>query len=73
MTKKKRYHHPIDSGRALAGLRGADTWVELDHAELLLDIDTVSEHLALLGLGRGEFWAKFRIPLLFYKKGFLSK
>lgn len=40
--------------RALAGLRDATQWVELDYSHLLEDIDVVSAHLAALGLRRGD-------------------
>lgn len=40
--------------RALAGVRNAEQWVELDYDELLTDVETVSAHLAALGLGRGD-------------------
>src|SRR5690349_5911702 len=38
--------------RALAGLRGGDTWVELTYRELVSDVVTVSEHLSELGIGK---------------------
>jgi len=40
--------------RALAGIRNADRWVELTYAELLADIESVSTHLAALGLKKGD-------------------
>lgn len=42
------------SRRALAGLRNGDEWVELSYDELMADIVTVSNHLASLGLRRGD-------------------
>ncbi len=40
--------------RALAGLRDGTEWVELTYDELVADVETVSAHLAALGLGRGD-------------------
>jgi cyclohexanecarboxylate-CoA ligase len=40
--------------RALAGVRNAESWVELSYGELLADIESVSTRLAELGLRRGD-------------------
>ena len=40
--------------RALAGVRNAESWVELSYGELLADVESVSTHLADLGLRRGD-------------------
>lgn len=50
----RRAGQAVPSRRALAGLRNAEEWVELDYDELLSDVETVSEHLAALGLRQGD-------------------
>ena len=40
--------------RALAGPRNVDSWVELTYDGLVSEVEQVSEHLAALGLGRGD-------------------
>lgn len=51
----RRAARSVSAGRrAVAGLRNADEWVELDYSQLLEDIDSVSTHLTALGLSRGD-------------------
>ncbi len=51
--QRSRSRVPTDR-RALAGLRNGNEWVELTYDQLLTDIETVSAHLARLGLGEGD-------------------
>jgi cyclohexanecarboxylate-CoA ligase len=51
---QRSYRHGPPTRRALAGVRNAEQWVELDYSELISDIESVSTHLSALGLEKGD-------------------
>ena len=51
---QRSYRHGPPTRRALAGVRNAEQWVELDYSELISDIESVSTQLSALGLEKGD-------------------